>query len=240
LGNVAVLEDDADEAVNQYRQALDECEFDLFKVDSVAQQLEMFRALDYRTKLCERALAILYGAGFVFALDAEGPVKRMVPVRIWLSDQSAAPREECFGAVCTLAAQYQLIPDINVPAQETLPVKEGILCTTKTVTSDVLRRRLKGMWGVLAEWAQAGSPSGAPAEISDLSTAIGENEAIVQIGFVLLVRTSDASGGPAKCHVRRLSKRELAHLEKHQELLEKPSEILAALDEVKKDASSSG
>ena len=59
LGNLAVIAGWAKEATDHYQRALTECPHDAFAVDSVAQQLEMFQALGYRTAICEAALTIL-------------------------------------------------------------------------------------------------------------------------------------------------------------------------------------
>ena len=59
MANVALMEDQHEEAEAQYKRALAECTYDAFAVDSVAQQLEMFRSLGYRTAICGGALTIL-------------------------------------------------------------------------------------------------------------------------------------------------------------------------------------
>ena len=61
MGNVALMEDQHEEAEAQYKRAFAECTHDAFAVDSVAQQLEMFQSLGYRTTLCGAALTILEG-----------------------------------------------------------------------------------------------------------------------------------------------------------------------------------
>jgi hypothetical protein len=53
------MEDRSGEAEEHYKRALAECPHDAFAVDSVAQQLEMFQSLGYRTAPCRAALAIL-------------------------------------------------------------------------------------------------------------------------------------------------------------------------------------
>jgi hypothetical protein len=59
LGNVAIMESMGPTACDEYRRALSECRHDGFSVDSVAQQLELFRSLGYQAAACASALQVL-------------------------------------------------------------------------------------------------------------------------------------------------------------------------------------
>lgn len=107
--------------------------------------------------------------------------------------------------------------------------------TKDAVTHEEVVRRLQEaeralrLQGLEKPQAEADQPrlEGAAA----LLEAIGDNNAVVVIGSVLLIRRA-SSGGPSDIFVRTLTQGELIFLEKHPHILKDPQGILDTLSSI--------
>lgn len=160
------------------------------------------------------------------------PLPRLLPVRIHLTRPPES--EHAFlDALRQFADIMGFVLSIEYSPELGSWLKRLFLRTREFLTQEEVRERAalgeKALEVALLGKAQAemdlNRAQGAAAILAALQP---DENAAVQIGTILLVRYTDEEG-KSQTRVQTLTQRELLHLEKHQELLDRPRELLLAL-----------
>lgn len=160
------------------------------------------------------------------------PLPRLLSVRIHLTSPPESERAflnalQQFVNTMGFALFIEYYPELGSW------LKRLFLKTREFLTQDEVRERAalgeKALEVALLGKAQAemdlNRAQGAAAILAALKP---DEDAAVQIGTILLVRYTDEEG-KTQTRVQTLTQRELLHLEKHQELFDRPRELLLAL-----------
>lgn len=187
------------------------------------------------SSLSPKEIEAPYVDRFNFPTDPGELTNRIVPIRTYLSNPSRLETELVSNSL------IQLIGELNLEVYEDLPAEVGswfkrwISRSKDALTHDELLKRLEKAERAIhlkyLDKPQAEADQPRLQGVSELLSAIGENDAIIQIGSILLVKVFRPEGRSSVV-VRTLTQTELAYLESHQELLHCPASILTALSRV--------
>lgn len=164
--------------------------------------------------------------------DQDAPTLRTVQVSVYLSapsDDEVVATEQALSAFCN-SLSFDLIsahePEIGSWFRRLLWRTRDAASSDQVVAR--LRRAERALELLTLEKPQADADNPRLTGAAELLTAIGDNDAVVQIGSVLLVMANNASGRSTVV-VRTLTQSELHFLDHNQSLLKNPGDILEAL-----------
>jgi hypothetical protein len=174
-----------------------------------------------------------YADAFITPTDPQEVAQRLVPVRIYLSSPSADQIREVQEALRRLLGSLRLETYTEFEAETGSWLKRIIAATRDVCTYEELWEPLRKAERALElqalEKPQAQADQPRLEGAAELLKAIGDNDALVQIGSVLIVR-HHSHNGPARIIVRTLSQEELALVQQNQQWLESPAAIFEILN----------
>jgi len=206
-------------------------------VDSLEEALSLVPDTDNQASEPARELADPaehdYLLDFLYPPDPDRPLNRVFPVRIFLSDAAEANAREVEKEVRSLCQDAGFEIAEEFPAVEGSWFKKLIGRSKDAIVGEEFLHRLELVERAAKlkyiEEPQARADQPRLEGAADLIDKIGDNNAVVQIGSVLLIRKC-SNDGPGTILVRTLNQRELIMLEKNPALFRDPDGILDSLD----------
>lgn len=178
-----------------------------------------------------------YAELFAYACEPDTNIQRLVPVRIYLSNTTDEETYDAVDAVHELCAALDMEIHIEFPGQRGSFFKRLIARTFGVMTHQEVTERLKKAERALElhvlEKPQSDVDGSRLQGTAELLKAIGDNDAVIQIGSILLVKHC-CHDCPGRMFVRTLTQAELIFIEKNQQYLRRPHEILDALNAISK------